>query len=126
MDRRRCLLHLLSLVPAAVLAGCASPGGQPAASAASGLKFGDAERKIIEDYYARQRAGVMLGAKPAQRAKPGDKLDTGQRPAKLPTELDKLLPTLAKPHTRLTLGADVILVNRDTLDILDVIPQVAY
>lgn len=126
MDRRRCLFHLLSLIPAAALVGCAGPGGQPTAGAASGLKFGDAERKTIEDYYARQRAGVMVTGKPAQRARPGDKLDSGQRPAKLPTDLDKLLPALPAPHTRLTLGADVILVNRDSLDILDVIPQVAY
>lgn len=126
MDRRRCLFHLLSLLPAATLLGCAGTAGQSTAGAGSGLRFSAAERKIIEDYYARQRAGVMLPGKPAQRAKPGDKLESGQRPAKLPTELDKLLPTLPAPHTRLTLGADVILVNRDSLDILDVIPQVAY
>lgn len=45
---------------------------------------------------------------------------------KLPTDLDGKLPSLPAPHTRLVLGADVILVNRDTHEILDVIPQVAY
>lgn len=63
---------------------------------------------------------------PAQGVKPGDTMQSGQRPAKLPTDLLKLLPDLKEPYTRLTLGADVVLINRDSHAILDVIPQVAY
>jgi len=69
---------------------------------------------------------MPTGALPAQRAKAGDVLDSGQRPNKLPTDLAKLLPDLPEPYTRLILGADVVLVNRNTHAILDVIPQIAY
>jgi hypothetical protein len=63
---------------------------------------------------------------PAQRAKAGDVLDSGQRPNRLPDALNQQLTYLPEPYARLLLGADVILVNRNTHDILDVIPQIAY
>lgn len=112
----------ICLVPALVLIGCAS---QPTPQTGGALRFSEDERRIVTDYYAQLR-GRRAGLQPAQVAKPGDKLAPGLRPSKLPTELDNKLPNLAAPHTRLVLGADVILVNRDTHDILDVIPQVAY
>ena len=71
---------------------------------------------------------VMPGASLQQAirmAKPGDVLDSGLRPAKLPSDLVAKLPHLPAPYTRYTLGADVLLVNRDTHAILDVIPQIA-
>ena len=69
---------------------------------------------------------VRVAAWLMQRAKAGDLLDSGQRPSKLPIELAKRLPDLPNPYTRLILGADVLLVNRDSHAILDVIPQIAY
>lgn len=118
--QRRTLIFLL---PTLALIGCASPSATP--QSAGGLRFSDDERRIISAYYAQLR-GPRPVQPPAQTAKTGDKLAPGQRPSKLPTDLDSKLPALAAPHTRLVLGADVILVNRDTHDILDVIPQVAY
>jgi hypothetical protein len=118
MQRRAFIM----LVPALALLGCTS---QPAQQPVGGLRFSEEERRIIDQYYAQIR-GRKPGPQPAQMARPGEKLAPGLRPTKLPTDLDNKLPALAHPHTRLVLGADVILVNRDTHDILDVIPQVAY
>ena len=118
--QRREFLVLASLL----ITGCATkPAAKPEVA---GMLFSEADRKTITKFYAqgidRQRSGPV----PAQRIKIGDLLESGQRPNKLPTELDKLLPYLPAPYTRLTLGADVILVNRDTHAVLDVIPQLAY
>jgi hypothetical protein len=121
MDRRA----FVATLPALLVMGCAGSGASKEASTASGPVFSEAERKHITDYYAWERRGPAR-TMPPQQAKPGDKLDTGLRPTRLPDGLDKKLPYLAAPYTRLILGADVILVNRDTHDILDVIPQVAY
>lgn len=118
MDRRT----FVAVIPALILLGCASPGSDKPA-AATGHKFSDAERKLITDYYNARR---LTAAKPAQGVKPGDKLMTGSRPSHLPNDLKDRLSHLPEPFTRLVLGADVILLNRDTHDILDVVSQVAY
>jgi hypothetical protein len=113
------------LVFASVLiAGCATKTSSVPDS--SGLRFSDADRKVITGYYSQAGGRQPSGAIPAQRAKVGDVLDSGLRPNKLPVELARLLPDLPDPYTRLTLGADVVLVNRNSHAILDVIPQVAY
>lgn len=118
MDRRT----FLGFIPAIALLGCASSGQEMAADQ-SGMRFSEAERKIIMGYYPHP---VRAQDNPKARVNVGDKLMSGERPNKLPTALDAKLPTLPAPYARLTLGADVILVNRDTHDILDVIPQVAF
>lgn len=120
MDRRA----FISLLPAAAMLGCAGTSSQP--NTGAGPRFSDSERELITQYFVNERGRGPARDKPAQRAKAGDVLDTGQRPNKLPTALDQKLSPLASPYTRLTLGADVILVNRDTHVISDVIPQVAY
>ncbi len=90
------------------------------------MQFSEAERKVILNYYAQAGGRTATGSIPAQRARAGELLDSGQRPNKLPVELAKRLPDLPNPYTRLILGADVLLVNRDSHAILDVIPQIAY
>jgi hypothetical protein len=117
MERRDFLL----MAAAALLAGCASQGSTTKSTDSSGMKFSENERKTIEAFYGRRG-----GSLPAQRVNPGDVLDSGQRPAKLPSDLIARLPDLPAPYTRYTLGADVVLVNRDTHAILDVIPQIAH
>lgn len=113
------------LVFASVLiAGCATKTSS--VSDSSGLRFSDADRKAITGYYSQAGGRQPSGEIPAQRVKAGDVLDSGLRPNKLPVELSRLLSDLPDPYTRLTLGADVVLVNRNSHAILDVIPQVAY
>lgn len=118
MERR----DFLFMTAAVLLAGCASKGSATKSTDSSGMKFSETERKTIEAFYGGKPRGVI----PAQQAKPGDLLDSGQRPAKLPSDLVARLPDLPAPYTRYKLGADVILVNRDTHVILDVIPQAAH
>lgn len=117
-------LQLVSLaLLAALLGACA---GTPEKAAAPAMAFSSQDRATIEKYYADQRARMPARAKPAAQYKTGDKLQPGMRPAKLPDELEVGLPSLITPYTRLQVGGDVILVNRDTHDIADVVPQVAY
>jgi hypothetical protein len=121
MDRRA----FIRFIPAIALLGCASHGQQMTEK--SGMRFSEAERNLITTYYKLQgRPRTPDQDKATSRARVGEKLMSGERPNKLPTALDAQLPTLPDPYTRLTLGADVILVNRNTHDILDIIPQVAY
>jgi hypothetical protein len=119
MDRR----SFVSLIPAIALLGCASRGQE--APPAPAPRFSDAERTIITAYY-RQQGVPRVEAAARGRVNIGDKLISGERPNKLPTALDAQLPGLPEPYTRLVLGMDVILVNRNSHDILDVIPQIAY
>jgi hypothetical protein len=119
MQRRKFLV-----LAGVLLAGCATKTIRPPDG--TGPHFSEAERKTILGYYSQAGGRAPSGLIPAQRAKAGDVLDSGQRPNKLPTDLDKLLPALPEPYTRLTLGADVLLVNRNSHAILDVIPQIAY
>lgn len=120
MDRRT----FVAVLPALLVMGCASTSTEQ--PAASGPTFSAEERKLITDYFSYERSRNTAKAMPAQQAKPGDKLQSGSRPSHLPNALKDRLSTLPRPYTRLVLGADVILVNRDTHDISDVIPQVAY
>jgi len=121
MDRRTFVVAM----PALLAMGCASTqhNDQPASS---GPRFSDEERKFITEHYDRERSRAPARAKPAQGVRPGDKLVSGSRPYHLPNAIKDRLSALPSPYTRLVLGADVILVNRDTHDILDVIAQVAY
>lgn len=121
MDRRA----FFSGISALALVGCAGAGKAPQA-ASGGMMFSEAERRLITEYFARERALRPNQPAPPQSAKPGDKLVSGSRPSHLPDALKARLGHLPDPYTRLVLGADVILVNRDTHDIADVIPQVVY
>ena len=123
MDRRA----FLAVIPGLALIGCASTDTAPQA-ASSGPRFSDAERKLIIDFYESERALSPKKDKPPQMFKPGDKLVSGSRPYHLPGTLKaKLSPyPLPEPYTRLVVGGDVILVNRDNHDITDVIPQMVY
>lgn len=120
MHRRTFLRQTAALFPALILAGCAGQTATP-----QGPRFSEAERKAITDFYARQRGRGPVEI-PAQTVKPGSKLSQGPRRRRLPRELEDGLPALAAPYLRLIVGADVALVNTETDDILDVIPQVAY
>jgi hypothetical protein len=112
-------------VPALFVVGCAGTAKEPSA-ALDGPRFSDAERKFITEYFANERAKQPAKPTPPQQAKAGDKLPPGARPTHLPNAVKDKLGPLPAPYTRLVLGADVILVNRDTHDIVDVIPQVVY
>jgi hypothetical protein len=113
MQRR----SFLALPVVAFAAACAS---------VEGPRFASAERDTISNYYAGIRGRKPAAEAPPQSAKRGDTIDPGKRPKPLPDDLANQLPHLPEPYTRMSYGADVIVFNRNTQEIVDVIPQVAY
>jgi hypothetical protein len=113
----------LFLLSALLLWGCAGSTTQPVA-ASKGVAFDPEERSAIERYYADARR--RPAAPPAAIYKPGDTLGSGKSPQPLPMALKTRLSDLPEPYTRLVVGADVILVDRVSHRIADVVPAVAY
>lgn len=113
----------LMLVSAATLLGCSSAPEKPAAP---GMAFSQADKTSIVQYYTAEREKRMTQAPAPTQYKPGDVLQSGMRPNKLPIDLANRLADLPASYTRLIVGSDVILVNRDNHQIADVIPQIAY
>lgn len=108
-----------------LIVGCAGTTEQNAGPpVAQGPSFSAAERARIDAFYSEARRRPAPAPRPVY--KPGDTLDSGMRPQPLPTALRVLLPDPPKPFTRLVVGGDVILVDRDSHVIADVIPAVAY
>ncbi len=110
----------VALVATAML-GCAGSGEKKAAVSKPAMSFSSAERDLIAGYYGALRPATqaLQGA-----VKVGDRLAPGSRPQKLPSDLHSKLKALPEPYTWYALGADVILVNRESHEIMDVIPQV--
>ena len=119
---RRARLVLSVCLVTGLLIGCAGSAIKQVAAAKPAIAFSAADRDIIGHYY-----GARPGVPAAQAAvKIGDLLQPGSRPQKLPSDLHSRLKGLPDQYTWYVLGADVLLVNRDTHEILDVIPQVAH
>lgn len=115
------IVLLSAAVTAAMLLGCAGSGDkQVAAPAASGVSFSSAERDTIMKFYGRNAEAMPSSAKVGSRIEPG------ARPQHLPSDLHSKLKALPDPYTWYVLGHDVVLVNRNTHEILDVVPSVAY
>jgi hypothetical protein len=115
---------VLALCSAAWLLGCAGSAPPKAEQSVPGIAFKADERAAIERYYAAERRRPAPA--PAALYKPGDRLDSGSRPQPLPSALKVQLADPPPPYTRLVVGADVILVNRDSHVIADVVPAIAY
>lgn len=104
--------------------GCASQPTAVSENEPRAVTFSASEREAITRYYASVRG--VSAAVPATKYKVGDKLISGSGPRRLPTDLDVRLPRLEERYTRLVVGADVLLVDRETHDVLDAVPSVAY
>jgi hypothetical protein len=111
-----------ALIIASQLCGCAGSGEKKAAATTPAMSFSNAERDLILAYYGR-KANPPAG--PAT-AKIGTRIEPGSRPQHLPSDLHSQLKVLPEPYTWYVLGTDVVLVNRNTHEILDVVPGVAY
>lgn len=113
---------LMSLALAAtVLLGCAGNTQKQVAAPKAGPSFSAAERDAIRSYYGT----ASLAPSATSTLKAGDRLVSGSRPQKLPSDLHSRLKALPEPLTWYVLGPDVLLVNRDSHEILDIIPQAA-
>ncbi|MFQ5756358.1 MAG: hypothetical protein ACE5H7_09735 [Acidiferrobacterales bacterium] len=98
------------------------------------VTFSNRDRQVIYDYYGG-RKGQKKKKAPPGLAKQGDDLppglakrDTlppGLQGRVLPADLEAQLTPLPRSYVRVTIGADVVLLNRDTRVVLDVIYGVA-
>ena len=79
--------------------------------------FSSRDRTLIEDYYRK--------APPAKKAPPGlarhSRLPPGLQGRLLPRELESHLTVLPSAYARLLIGRDVVLIERDTRRVLDVL-----
>lgn len=96
------------------------------------VRLSDRDRTAIEDYYrtARKKKGLPPGlAKRAGNLPPGlakrDTLPPGLRSEPLPADLEGRLSTLPASHVRVRIGYDIVLLERKTRVIVDVIYGVA-
>jgi hypothetical protein len=115
------VLILSAALAATTILGCAGSGaGKQMTAAAPAMSFSDAERDTIMKFYGRKAEAMPTSAKV------GAKIEPGARPQHLPSDLHSRLKALPEPYTWYVLGHDVVLVNRNTHEILDVVPSVAY
>lgn len=117
---RGSVLILSAALAATTLFGCAGSGDKQVAASASAMSFSAAERDTIMKFYGRKAEAVPTSAKV------GAKIEPGARPQHLPSDLHSRLKALPEPYTWYVLGHDVVLVNRNTHEILDVVPSVVY
>gem|GEM_PF-6088778 len=101
-------------IPArAVPTSQAAPTVTPAAPA-----FSPTDRAAIQAYYGTQAAPGQSG-----RYKAGDTLDYDARPMPTPTALKARLAHPPEPYSVLVVGSDLILLDRATRRIADVVPD---
>lgn len=83
------------------------------------MALSSADRTKIESWY-----GDRLAAAPIVSLKAGDRLQSGARLQPLPSGLKVTLSDLLPPYTHFVADADLILVDRNTHVIADVVPGV--
>lgn len=94
------------------------------------VRFSERDRAIIEQYYAGQRSKKSPpGLARRESLPPGvgrrDRLPPGLQARGLPGELTARLSPVPAGYVRLLVGADVILMNRSTRVLVDVMHGVA-
>jgi len=128
---------LLPFVLAAlVVTGCAAhavTSGRVAVRddrAAVELRFSDRDRALIEQYYRTAKPKkAPPGLAKRERLPPGlakrDTLPPGLQGRLLPRELESRLAVLPAAYVRVIIGRDIVLMNRDTRVVLDILYGVA-
>jgi hypothetical protein len=79
--------------------------------------FSDRDRRIIMDYYQQHKAEQTAATGLVRR----DVLPATLPSHRLPAALDAQLTPLPAPYTRLQVGSDVVLIDRNTRVIIDII-----
>jgi len=98
------------------------------------VRISDHDRSLIENYYKKsyhKKKGLPPGlAKRDGNLPPGlakrDKLPPGLRGDPLPYDLEENLSRLPSTHVRVRVGQDIVLMDRKTRVIIDVIYEIAY
>ncbi len=96
------------------------------------VRISDHDRGIIEHYYkkSKKKKGLPPGlAKRGGHLPPGlakrDKLPPGLQGDPLPYDLDEKLSQLPSTHVRVRIGQDIILMDRKTRVVFDVVYDIA-
>ncbi len=98
--------------------------------AAVALRFSDRDRVIIQEHYrAAKPKKAPPGLAKRERLPPGlakrDTLPPGLQWRLLPRQLESRLAALPAAYARVIVGHDVVLMNRDTRVVLDILYGVA-
>ncbi len=120
---------------ALLLNGCAlftSTSGQVVIkddSSTVDVRIGDNDRRLIGDYYKHKKSLPPGLAKRGGGLPPGlakrDKLPPGLQGESLPYDLEKRLSPLPSSYVRVKIGQDVVLMDKKTRVVLDVIYSIA-
>ncbi|MCR4302379.1 MAG: hypothetical protein NUV51_12265 [Sulfuricaulis sp.] len=87
------------------------------------IRISERDRSVIERYYGHSlKQGKGLSPGLAKR----DKLPPGLRGETLPQDLEEKLSRLPSTHVRLRIGQDIILMDRLTRVIVDVVYGIAH
>lgn len=136
MNKQRRMLLQLSVATAAAALGSGLANALDTKRSAS---FSAEERRIIEDYYHKGKKSKKKGLPPGLAKRGGDlppglqkKLDRGgqlppglqKRMEPLPTDLDRRLPRLPEYWERVVVERDIVLIDRRSNRILDIIEDV--
>ena len=96
------------------------------------VRITDRDRAAIENYY--RRAGKKKGLPPGLAKRGGslppglakrDKLPPGLQGDPLPTELERGLTPLPASYVRVRIGSDIVLMDRNTRVVFDVVYGIA-
>lgn len=115
---------LMLVLATSLLAGCAthvvSSGGVVLQDdrRAANTGFRDRDRKIILDYYKRHKQSQPGTATGLVRQ---DVLPLSLQSRSLPAALETQLTPLNEPYMRLEVGNDVVLIDRNTRIVIDII-----
>lgn len=120
---------------ALLLNGCAlftSTSGQVVIKDDSGavdVRIGDNDRRLIGDYYKHKKSLPPGLAKRGGNLPPGlakrDKLPPGLQGETLPYDLEKRLAPLPSSYVRVKVGQDIVLMDKKTRVVLDVVYGIA-
>jgi len=122
---------LAVLVSVILLGGCLTTSSSGRVVVRDGdtrvaISFNEHDRRLIHDYYRKHRKRLPPGlAKRGGKLPPGlakrQRLPPGLGGKRLPADLLGRLRVIPKNYIRLRVGTDVVLMNRDTRIIVDVI-----
>jgi hypothetical protein len=123
--------YLIFMLAVLMLGGCASYGatsGRVVIRDDTGvvdIRIDDRDRAHIHDYY-RSNKGLPPGlAKRGGNLPPGlakrDRLPPGLQGDSLPYELERKLSRLPSSYVRVRIGQDIVLMDRNTRMVLDVV-----
>jgi hypothetical protein len=131
--------YISAALAALMLSGCASytaTSGQVVIKdddTMIDVRIGNRDRAFIEDYYkksAKHNKGLPPGlAKRGGNLPPGlakrDRLPPGLQGDPLPYDLEKQLARLPSSYVRVRIGQDIVLMDRKTRVVLDVVYGIA-